>query len=59
MRDYFLLSLFTGVKQQPFGFLTQEVVEATTQCLLAEVCFLNPDPVYILTADFLYNIFSG
>jgi len=24
------------VKQQPFGFLTQEVVEATTQCLLAE-----------------------
>jgi len=25
-----------GVKQQPFGFLTQEVVEATTQCLLAE-----------------------
>ena len=28
------------MKQQPFGFLTQEVVEATTQCLLAEVCLI-------------------
>ena len=41
------------MKQQPFGFLTQEVVEATTQCLLAEVCFL------ILTTDFLYNFFQA
>ena len=30
------------MKQQPFGFLTQEVVEATTQCLLAEVCLTIP-----------------
>ena len=59
MWSCFYFYLPSGVKQQPFGFLTQEVVEATTQCLLAEVCFLIQLIFWLKTYTIFFSGWRG